>query len=216
MRGRIAILAAVAAAAAAIVLVLVLSGGSGDGGSGTQFRQLPPLPGAPSVDVISPRNGSRQRSDAVVVRVSIHNFHISPQHFGGQPQLGEGHIRFALNRVPNCVDPVKLKRAVESPIGRGRLIGRSFDYPQYSGPNGALGEQIGAAGSYSPSTRPVIYYRALEPGFYRIVINLAENNGAPTPFHGVTNFEILPRPGHGPGPCKGGKVSSAKATAAFH
>jgi hypothetical protein len=62
----------------------------------------------------------------------------------------------------------------------------------------------------------VIYYHDLEPGFYRIVINLAENSGAPTPFHGVTNFQILPAPGHGPGPCKHGKVSSAKAAAAFH
>lgn len=216
MRGRIAIFAAVAAAVVALVLVLALGGGSG-GGSGTvQFHKLPPIPGEPTVDVISPRNGSRQQGGAVVVRVAIHNFHLSPQHFGGEPQLGEGHIRFALNRVPNCVDPKKLQKAIESPIGRGRLIGLSFDYPQYSGPNGVLAARIGAAGSYSPATRPIIYYHDLEPGFYRIVINLAENNGAPTPFHGVTNFQILSQPGHGPGPCKDGKVSSAKAAAAFH
>jgi hypothetical protein len=215
MRGRFAILAAVVAAAVALALVLALDGG-GAGTEAVQFHELPPTPGEPSVDVISPRNGSRQRSDAVVVRVAIRNFHLSPQHFGGEPQLGEGHIRFALNRVPNCVNPKKLQKAIESPIGRGRLIGRSFDYPQYSGPNGVLAGRIGAIGSYSPATRPVIYYHGLEPGFYRIVINLAENSGAPTPFHGVTNFEILPSPGHGPGPCKGGKVSSAKAAAAFH
>ena len=79
-----------------------------------------------------------------------------------------------------------------------------------------LAEQIGAKGSYSPATRPEIYYRNLPPGFYRLVVNLAQNNGATTPFHAVTNFEVLPRPGHGPGPCKDGKVSSAKAAAAFH
>ena len=42
---------------------------------------------------------------------------------------------------------------------------------------------------------------------------LAQNNGAATPYHAVTNFEILPAPGHGPHKCKGGKVSSAKAAA---
>jgi hypothetical protein len=212
MRGRIAILAAVAVAAAALVLVLVLSGGNSDEKDSGQAV----VPGQPSIDIISPRNGARQASHAVVVKVEVHNFRLAPRHFGGEPQLGEGHIRFGLNRVPNCVDPVKLQRAIESPFGKGRLVGASFDHPAYSGPNGVLAKRIGAAGSYSPGTRPEIYYRNLPPGFYRLVINLAQNNGATTPFHAVTNFEILPRPGHGPGPCKGGKVSSAKAAAAFH
>lgn len=210
MRGRIAILAAVAVAAVALVLVLVLSNGS----DRDPPRAAPP--GAPTVDIISPRNGARQASHAVVVKVEIKNFRLSPQHFGDEPQLGEGHIRFGLNRVPNCVDPAKLRRAVESPFGKGRLVGPSFDFPEYSGPNGVLAEQIRTKGSYSPATRPEIYYRNLPPGFYRLVVNLAQNNGATTPSHAVTNFEILPRPGHGPGPCKGGKVSSAKAAAAFH
>jgi hypothetical protein len=34
-----------------------------------------------------------------------------------------------------------------------------------------------------------------------------------TQFHDVTNFQILPRPGHGPKPCPPGKVPSAKAAA---
>lgn len=212
MRGRIAILAAVAIAAVALVLVLVLSGTESETASTEQAA----VPGEPTVDIVSPRNGARQASHAVVVEVEIQNFRLAPRHFGGEPQLGEGHLRFGLNRVPNCVDPVKLQRAIESPFGKGRLVGASFDYPAYSGPNGVLAKRIGAAGSYSPGTRPEIYYRNLPPGFYRLVINLAQNNGATTPFHAVTNFEILPRPGHGPGPCKGGKVSSAKAAAAFH
>ncbi|HWO16509.1 MAG TPA: hypothetical protein VNM89_07335 [Solirubrobacterales bacterium] len=210
MRGRIAILAAVAVAAVALVLVLVLSGGSDRG------PQMATVPGEPTVDIISPRNGARQASHAVVVKVEIQNFKLAPRHFGGEPQLGEGHIRFGLNRVPNCVDPAKLQRAIESPFGKGRLVGPSFDFPEYSGPNGVLAEQIGAKGSYSPATRPEIYYRNLPPGFYRLVVNLAQNSGATTPFHAVTNFEILPPPGHGPGPCKDGKVSSAKAASAFH
>jgi hypothetical protein len=212
MRGRIAILAAVAIAAAALVLVLVLGGGKSTKHAPAAIVSAP---GEPSVDIVSPRNGARQVSHAVVVKVIVHNFHLSPQHFGGEPQLGEGHIRFGLNRVPDCVDPVKLQRAIDSPFGNGRLVGASFDYPQYSGPNGVLGKRIGAAGSYSPATRPEIFYRDLPPGFYRLVVNLAQNNGATTQFHAVTNFQVLPKPGHGPGPCKGGKVSSAKAAAAL-
>jgi hypothetical protein len=212
MRGKIAILAAVAVAAVALVLVLVLSGKESE----ATPAEGSVVPGEPSVDIVSPRNGARQASHAVVVKVEIQNFRLSPRHFGGEPQLGEGHIRFGLNRVPNCVNPTKLQKAIESPFGKGRLVGASYDFPAYSGPNGVLADRIGARGSYSPATRPEIYYRNLPPGFYRLVVNLAQNNGATTPFHAVTNFEILPRPGHGPGPCKDGKVSSAKAASAFH
>ena len=206
MRTGIAILAALlVAAAAGFGIVELSSSGSGDPARAT-------LPAEPSVAVISPRNGARQTSRAVVVKARVRNFKLAPRHFGGEPQLGEGHIRFALNRVPDCVDPVKLERAEESPVGRGRLVGASFDFPRYARPNGVLAERIGSSGSYSPATRPEIYYHELPAGFYRLVITLALNNGATTPFHAVTNFQILPRPGHGP-KCTGGKVSSAKAAA---
>lgn len=209
MRGTTAILVVACAAAATVVAVLALGGGKG---SAAPQAAIPAVPGEPSVAVVSPRNGARQASRAVVVKVKVKNFQLSPQHFGGEPELGEGHIRFGLNRVPDCVDPVKLQRAIESPFGKGRLVGRSFDYPQYAGPNGVLAERIGSAGSYSPATRPEIYYHDLKPGFYRLVINLAQNDGSTTPFHAVTNFQILAAPGHGPH-CTGGKVPSAKAAA---
>lgn len=169
-------------------------------------------PGEPSVQVISPRNGARQSSHAVVVKIKVHNFQLAPRHFGGEPQLGEGNVRFGLNRVPDCVDPVKLQRAIDSPFGNGRLVGKSFDYPEYAGPNGVLAKRIGSAGSYSPATRPEIYYHDLKPGFYRLVVNLAQNDGSTTPFHAVTNFQILSSNGYGPN-CKGGKVPSVKAAA---
>jgi hypothetical protein len=206
MRAGIAIFAVLAAVAAA-ALALVLAGGSGSEGA-----KPPTLAAEPSVEIVSPRNGARQTSRAVVVKARVHDFSLAPGRFGGEPQLGEGHIRFALNRVPDCVDPVKLQRAEESPVGRGRLVGASFDFPRYSGPNGVLAERIGSSGSYSPATRPEIYYRELPAGFYRLVVTLARNNGATTPYHAVTNFQILPLPGHGP-KCSGGKVSSAKAAA---
>jgi hypothetical protein len=210
MRGRTATLTALAATAAILALALIF-GGSGD--SRKADARTAAIPGQPTVDIVSPRNGARQVSHAVVVKVGVGNFRLAPQRFGGEPRLGEGHIRFSLNRVPDCVDPVKLLHAINSSIGNGRLTGRSFDYPQYSGPNGRLAELIGSTGSYSPATRPEIFYHGLPPGFYRLVVTLAQNSGSTTPFHAVTNFQILPRPGHGPKPCTGGKVPSAKAAA---
>ena len=209
MKTRSAALIVIAVAAAVVAAVLVLGGGKEE----TRAQAAPTsVPGEPTVSVISPRSGARQTSHAVVVKVKISDFQLSPRHFGGEPQLGEGHIRFALNRVPDCVYPAKLQRAIDSPFGNGRLIGRSFDFAEFSGPNGVLAERIGSAGSYSPATRPEIYYHALPPGFYRLVITLAQNDGSTTPFHAVTNFQILPKPGHGP-KCINGKVPSAKAAA---
>jgi hypothetical protein len=209
MRRRTGILAAAAAVAvvAGVCALLLAGGGSSAGGA-------EPRPWEPAVYIVSPRNGARQSALAVVVKAKVRNFQLAPRRFGGEPQLGEGNLRFALNRVPDCVDPVKLERALESPIGKGRLVGASFDFPKFSGPNGVLAERIGSQGSYSPGTRPEIYYHDLRPGLYRLVITLAQNNGATTPFHAVTNFQILPRPGHRPPECTGGKVSSAKAAEA--
>lgn len=220
MRGRIAILAA--SLVAVVVLVVVLTSGGGNNNPLKELQEkhpvhkLPPIPGEPSVDVVAPRNGSRQTSGAVVVHVVVHNFRLSPGQFGHEPELDEGHIRFQLHRVPNCASTKRLKQALKSPFGSGRLLGLSFDYPRYSGPNGVLAERLGVAGSYSPGTRPVIYYHDLPAGFYHIVINLANNNGTMTPFHGVTNFEILPPPGQsGAVQCKPGTVPSSRASKAL-
>jgi hypothetical protein len=200
------------AAAAAVALALIF-GGSGSAKSAKTSTGA--VPGQPTVAIISPRNGARQSSRAVVVKVMVENFKLAPKRFGREPELGEGNLRFSLNRVPDCVEPAKLQKAINSPIGNGRLIGKSFDYAPYAGPNGILAERLGTAGSYSPATRPEIYYHELIPGFYRLIVSLAQNNRAPTPAltHAVTNFQILPKPGHGPKPCPPGKVPSAKAAA---
>jgi hypothetical protein len=197
---------AVCLAAAALGLMLAFGGKEESKAEGKE-----PAPGEPVVEIVSPRNGARQNAHAVVVKVNVENFNLAPGRFGDDPELGEGHIRFSLNRVPNCVDPVKLENAINSPIGKGRLQGASFDFPRYAGPNGVLAERIGTAGSYSPATRPEIYYHGLPPGFYRLIVNLAQNNGETTPFHDVTNFQILQKPGHHQKPCPPGKVSSASA-----
>ena len=210
VRTRTATLAAVALAAIALGVALLFGGSKG---SNTAKAESSAVPGAPVVEIISPRNGARQVSHAAVVKVAVENFQLAPGHFGGEPQLGEGHLRFSLKRVPDCVEPKKLQDAINSPVGKGRLVGRSFDYAAYAGPNGVLAEEIGSAGSYSPATRPEIYYHGLPPGFYRLIVNLAQNSGMTTQFHDVTNFQILPRPGHGPKPCEPGKIPSAKAAA---
>ena len=216
MPARKATVAAVALAAAALALALVFGGSES---SRNARAEDPGRPGEPTVEIISPRNGARQTAHAVVAKAEVRNFQLAPGGFGGEPQLGEGHLRFSLNRVPDCVDPVKLEYAINSPVGKGRLIGRSFDYPRYAGPNGLLAERIGSAGSYAPATRPEIFYQRLPPGFYRLVITLAQNNGIPTPFHAVTNFEVLEDPDNPGSPhtaeeCKG-KISSAEAAKAI-
>lgn len=208
MRPRKATLAALAATAAALALALVFGG---QGSSERAEADEAEVDWQPRVEIVSPRNGARQTSHAVVVRLEIENFRLAPRAFGAEPRLGEGNIRYSLNRVPDCVDPVKLLHAINSPLGNGRLVGASFDYPDHAGPNGVLAERIGTAGSYAPGTRPAIFYHRLKPGFYRMIVNLAQNNGTTTPYHAVTNFEILARPGKGPKPCEEGKVPSAKA-----
>jgi hypothetical protein len=212
MRVRSATIAALLLGAAALAAALVFASGED---TRTRVATSDSIPGQPTISIVSPRNGSRQYAHAAVVKVGIENFRLAPRQFGKEPQLGEGSLRFALNRIPDCVDPVKLEHAINSPIGSGRLIGASYDYPQYAGPNGVLAERIGTSGSYSPATRPEIYYRDLPPGFYRLVVNLAQNNGAPTPFHAVVVFQVVPKPGHGPKPCEAGKVPSTQAAGNF-
>jgi hypothetical protein len=209
MGTRNATVAAVALAAAGVALALVFGGKK----TPESAKAEEGVPGAPAVEIISPRNGARQTSHAAVVKVEVENFQLAPRQFGGEPQLGEGHLRFSLKRVPDCVDPKKLQDAINSPVGKGRLVGKSFDYAGYAGSNGALAELIGSAGSYSPATRPEIYYHGLPPGFYRLIVNLAQNNGMATAFHDVTNFQVLQKPGHHAKKCEDGKVPSAKAAA---
>jgi hypothetical protein len=210
MRPRSATFAAVAVAVVALGLALAFGGTSS---SDEAKPEESGIPGQPAVEIISPRNGARQHNHAVVVKVAVQNFELAPLQFGNEPQLGEGHLRFSLKRVPDCVDPKKLQDAINSPVGKQRLVGASFDYARYSGPNGVLAERIGAAGSYSPATRPEIFYHGLPPGFYRLIANLAQNSGMTTQFHDVTNFQILQKPGHHPKKCEEGKVPSAKAAA---
>ena len=207
MRLRKATLAALVLTGAAVALAIVFGGGE----DSVNAKAAVPTTGEPTVSVVSPRNGEVQANHAVVVKVDLENFELAPHNFNTEPQLGEGTIRFGLNRVPNCVYPQKLKNALDSPLGIGRLKGASMDFAKYSGPNGILAEELGTEGHFSPATRPEIFYHELPPGFYRLTVTLAQNNLATTPYHAVTNFQILQKPGHHQKKCEPGKVSSAKA-----
>src|ERR1700753_3149676 len=180
MRLRKATLAALVLTGAAVALAMVFGGGKdterAKADTGAES-------GEPTVSIVSPRNGEVQPNHAVVVKVRLENFQLAPASFGQEPELGEGSLRFSLTRVPNCVDPEKLERAVNSPTGNERLIGKSMDYPATAGPNGILAEREGTAGSYSPATRPELFYHQLPPGFYRPVVSLAQNNGSTPSLH---------------------------------
>lgn len=174
------------------------------------------LPGQPRVEVLTPRNGSRHVNRSVVVRVNTENFTLAPNRIGLQPRLGEGHIKFSLNRVPDCVDPEEVREAELDPRGSGRLTGRSFDFPEFSGVNGLLAERTGSLGSYSPATEPQILYAGLPRGFYRLVITLARNDGTSTPAHAVTTFEILSESKQGQeSRCEPGQVAAQDAAASL-
>jgi hypothetical protein len=184
--GRRVLIAAASLAAAVAVAVLAVVAASGEDDEPDAAK----LPGQPSVEVISPRDGSRHGDEAVVVKVKVRNFHLAPRHFGEAPELGEGFIRFSLNKVPEDLAESTEEAAAANPTGAGRAVGRSFDLPRHSGPNGILAARTGTAKKYSPATLPEIYYRDLPHGFYRLIITLAQNNGIPTPFHEVTHFRI--------------------------
>jgi hypothetical protein len=211
MRLRKATWAALVLTGAAVALAIVFGGSKETEGAKADEPDL----GVPTVSIISPRNGEVQPNHAVVVKVGLENFELAPASFGEEPELDEGSLHFALNRVPNCVSPEKLAKAINSPTGNERLKGKSMDFPEHSGPNGILAERLGSAGKYSPATRPEIFYHQLPPGFYRLVVTLAQNNGSTLPYHAVTNFQILQKPGHHMKKCEPGKVSSAKAAAAL-
>jgi hypothetical protein len=207
MRLRKATLAALVLTGAAVALAIVFGGGD----EPNHAKAAEPTPGIPNVSIVSPRNGEVQANHAVVVKVDLKYFELAPLNFGLEPQLGQGALRFSLNRVPNCVNPSKLKAAISSPLGIERLKGPSMDFPKYAGPNGILAEELGTDGSFSPATRPEIFYHDLPPGFYRLIVTLAQNNLSTLQYHDVTNFQILQKPGHHQKKCPAGKVSSAKA-----
>ena len=165
-------------------------------------RKRSAVPGEPAVSIISPRNGARQTRHAVVVKVAIENFQLAPRQFGREPQLGEGHIRFSLNRVPDCVDPVKLRTRDQQPDRQRpadrRLLrlSRNTPAPTACSPSGSA-----PPAATRPATRPEIYYHDLRPASTALIVNLAQNNGSPTPSTPSPTSRSCRGRAHGPKPC---------------
>ena len=134
---------------------------------------------------------------AVVVKAEVENFQLAPRHFGGEPLLGEGNIRFSLNRVPDCVDPVETAAADESPIGNGRLRRRLLRLPALRRPQRRArrpDRRRAAATRRRPGPRSST--TTCGPASTGWSSTLADNDGSTTPYHDVTNFQILEKPGH--------------------
>ena len=154
------------AAAAARARRLVFGGGE----LGARPRPSEAVPGTPSVEIVSPRNGARQTSHAVVVKVDGREL---------PPGAAPVRRRTAARRGPHPLQPQprpRLRRPEETAATRStaRSATAAWSAPpsttrRYAGPNGVLAERIGSAGSYSPATRPEIFYqrpaaRLLPPG----------------------------------------------------
>ena len=77
VRTRTATVAAVALTAVALALAVVFGGSES---SDTAKAESASAPGAPTVEIISPRNGARQVNHAVVAKVSVENFQLAPRH----------------------------------------------------------------------------------------------------------------------------------------
>ena len=183
-----------------------------------------PVPFQPTVEIISPRNGAVQTSLAVVVKAKVTNFRLAPRHFGKDPELGMGNLRFSLNRVPDCVDPEKLqdrrgKPDRPRPPGR-RLVSTSRITPARTGSSRSRSARpastppgpgrrsttttsdLASTGWLSPSPRTTARRR---PSTTSPTSRSCRGRAAPAPNPAGTGKSPAPRP----------KASSSAAVSAF-
>ena len=132
-------------------------------------------PGQPSVEFISPRNGAVQRGFAVVVKAEIENFRLAPRALRRRTAARRG--QHPLQPQPRA----RLRRPGEAAAKpkKARSARAAWSAPPSTirngpGPTACSAPAIGSSGSYSPATRPEIFYDRLRPGFYRLVVTLAD------------------------------------------
>jgi hypothetical protein len=94
-----------------------------------------------------------QSGGKVTATITTKNFTIDAKDVGKSPKSGKGHEHFALD-------------------------GGKYDYPKYSGANGALAKQLGVQGKYSPSVNNKVVYRHLPNGKHTLTVFLVRNNHA--------------------------------------
>jgi len=105
---------------------------------------------SPGVAFVSPATGTTV-STPVNFTVKLTNFTIDKKDVGKKPIAGKGHLHFAMDKG-------------------------KFDFPKYSGANGALAVTLGTQGKYSPALAPTITYKGLPKGKHTLVVYLANNN----------------------------------------
>ena len=211
MRARIAILAAVAIAAVALVLVLVLGGDESDDGSTEQAA----VPGEPSVDIVSPRNGARQTSHAVVVKVGVQNFSAGPAPLRRRTAARRGAHPLRPQPRARLRRPGQTAAGDESPVGKwppGRRLLRLS--PATRGPTACWPKRIGASGSYSAGDAAGdLLPRTSRPASTGWSSPWPATTARPLPTTRSPTSRSCRAPGTVRAQCKGGKVSSAKAAA---
>ena len=136
------------------VAVLVLAVGAAGCGSdkkssSTSAAQTPS--GAKIGVTFTKPTANEKLGTTVTATVHLTNFQLDPKAVGKAPQPGKGHLHFSMD-------------------------GGKFDYPKYSGANGALAKKLGVTGKYSPSVTPTIKYKGLPKGKHTVAVQLANNN----------------------------------------
>jgi hypothetical protein len=147
---------------ASVLLAIAVSGcASLRNGPATDAQKAAPAAAKPAVTRALPNPTVNFDGPAVIhsgstfkASVQLGHFHIAANMVGMAPVPGMGHLHFM-------------------------LAGGKFDYPRYSGANGALGKKLGVAGAYSPALAPKITYSHLPPGRYTLICMLANNNHTP-------------------------------------
>ena len=154
MRLRKATLAALVLTGAAVALAIVFGGGKdterAKAATGAET-------GEPTVSIVSPRNGEVQPSHSVVVKVDLENFQLAPENFGGEPELGEGNLRFAPQPRPQLRRPEKTGESDQQPARQRTPAGRLDGLPRTRRAERDPRRTGRHRGQLLPATRPEIY-----------------------------------------------------------
>lgn len=96
-----------------------------------------------------------QLGNKVVLTARLSNFALDAKDVGRMNKAGMGHLHFQVD-------------------------GGRYDYPRYSGPNGALAAKLGIAGKYSPSVTPSVTYSGLPKGRHTAMVFIVNNDHSNT------------------------------------
>jgi hypothetical protein len=106
------------------------------------------------VAFVKPKPNGTAKGGKVTATVKLTNFTLDPADVGKAPKPGKGHLHFSMD-------------------------GGKYDFPKYSGANGALAKKLGVTGKYSPSVTPSITYKHLPKGKHTLSVQLANNDHSP-------------------------------------